>query len=431
MNAEAAHARMDRILSLLRAEEYFTVGASPRFRAVERRLTWQASRAAMLVIALGVPLHVLALGALHPRDIGFIILVDGGLGAFSLAAWWSLGRFLRHWPEAVTFVLSLAVSGASILLAVTGPRMVELAICYLVFIPPLVALVVPWRSWTEVRWLAVYGFAAIAFFAGVAPDGPLTVTDRLDLIVALLVTLGAALIGHILLFRRHVRTFVQVQALGRLQRRETQQRSELQRVYRSLEVTARTDELTGAGNRLKLHEDLKAARSRLARTGNRFGLLEVDLDHFKAVNDAFGHLAGDEVLRRVSKSLRDSLRAGDSVYRYGGEEFLVLLADVSGGVLEVGERIRAAIECLGLIHPSNPPRDFVTVSVGAAAIGPADLEATNDDWFARVDVALYQAKAGGRNRVSVAASTTGTTAGRSRRVRPAPAPRPLPAEQVP
>ena len=360
----------------------------------------------MLVIAIGVPVHILVLGALHPHDFAYIALVDGLLGSFALAAWWSLGRMLRHWAELLTFVLSLAVGAVSILLAVTGPRMVELAIAYLVFIPPLVALVMPWRSWTEIRWLGVYGIAAIVFFADVAPDGSLTVGDRQDLVFALMATLGAALTGHVLLFRRHVRSFVQVQALGRLQRRETKQRSELQRVYRSLEVTARTDELTGTGNRLKLHEDLKAARSRLARTGVRFGLLEIDLDHFKAVNDSFGHLAGDEVLRRVAKSLRDSLRGDDSVYRYGGEEFLVLLNDISGGVLEVSERIRSTIEGLGLIHSPNPPGDFVTVSVGSAAIGPADLEATNDDWFSRVDVALYQAKADGRNRVAVAPTTT-------------------------
>ena len=431
MNAEVFGARIDRILGLLRAEEYFTVGASPRFRAVERRLTLQASRAAMLVIALGAPVHILALGALHPQDLPYLALVDGALGAAAIGAWLALGRRLRHWPESVTFVLSLAVGGTSILLAVTGPRMVDLAIAYLVFIPPLVALVMPWRSWTEIRWLGVYGAAGITFFANVTPDSGLSIVDRQDLIFALLVTICAALTGHILLFRRHVRAFVQVQALGRLQRRETKQRSELQRVYRSLEVTARTDELTGTGNRLKLHEDLKAARSRLARTGNRFGLLEIDLDHFKAVNDAFGHLAGDEVLRRVARSLRDSLRAGDAVYRYGGEEFLVLLADVSGGGLEVSDRVRAGIEAPGLIHPSNPPRDFVTVSVGAAAIGPADLEATNDDWFARVDVALYKAKADGRNRVSVAPSTTAAGLPRPKRVRPDPALKPLPAEQVP
>jgi diguanylate cyclase (GGDEF)-like protein len=301
--------------------------------------------------------------------------------------------------------MSLAVGAAAMLLAVSGPRLVALAVGYLLFIPPVVALVLPWRSQAEARWLGFYGISTIVFFATVAPDGWLAATDRRDLIFVLLMSLAAALTGHVLVFRRQVRSFAQVQALGRLQCRETRQRSELQRVHRSLEVTARTDELTGTGNRMKLDEDLRAARGRLARTGGRFGLLEIDLDHFKAINDAFGHLTGDDVLRRVSRALLDAVRSDDAVYRYGGEEFLVLLGDVSGGVFGAGERVRAAVEALGLIHPANLPFEHMTVSVGAFLISRADLAATNDGWFGCVDIALYEAKAGGRNRVVVAQPT--------------------------
>ena len=385
----------------------------------------------MLVIALGSPVHVIGLGLFHPADVAYIALVDGLLGLAAAVAWWSLGRTLRHWPEPVVFVMSLAVAGATMLLAVTGPQMVELSFGYLLFIPPLVALVVPWRSLTEVRWLASYGLGVIIFFATVTPDGSFTVADRQDLIFALLVALAAALTGHVLLFRRHVRSFAQLQALRQLQRSETRQRSQLQLVHRSLRLAARTDGLTGAGNRLRLDEDLRSARGRLARTGGPFGLLEVDLDHFKAINDAFGHLAGDEVLRRVAGTLRDTLRDGDSVYRYGGEEFLILLGDVSGGVRGAGERVRAAIEDLAIGHPSNAPFARVTISVGAALVGPADWAATNDQWFSRVDVALYRAKSEGRNRVAVAPRPRrrGTVAGsgRVRRRRPGA----FPSERLP
>jgi diguanylate cyclase (GGDEF)-like protein len=410
---EATRTRLHRLRRLLLAEEYFAVASTPRFRAVERRLTWHAGRAAMAVIGLSVPLHVIVLALFHPADAAYIALVDGALGASAAVAWWSLGRALRHWPELVVFGMSLAVAAATMLLALSGPHMVLLSVGYLLFLPPLVALVVPWRSWTEVRWLAVYGIAVIVFFAIVAPAGSLAADDRQDLIFALLVVLAAALTGHVLLFRRQVRAFAQLQALGRLQRRETHLRSELQGVYRSLEVTARSDELTSTGNRLKLDEDLRTARGRMARTGRRFGLLEVDLDHFKAVNDAFGHLAGDAALRQVATALRTVVRSDDSVYRYGGEEFLVILGDVSGGVLAAGERVRAAIEALGLIHPSNAPYACVTVSVGAAVIGPADAAATNDEWFGRVDVALYLAKSEGRNRVAVAPPTPASLETRS------------------
>jgi diguanylate cyclase (GGDEF)-like protein len=245
----------------------------------------------------------------------------------------------------------------------------------------------------------------MVFFATVGPDGWLAPADRRDLIFALLVSLAGAFTGHVLVFRRQVRSFAQVQALGKLQRRETRQWAELQRVHRSLEVTARTDELTGTGNRKKLDEDLRTARGRLARTGGRFGLLEIDLDHFKTINDTFGHVAGDEILRRVSRALLDAVRSDDAVYRYGGEEFLVLLGNVSGGVLGAGERVREAVARLGLVHPANLPFEQVTVSVGASVISPADLAASNDEWFSRVDIALYQAKAEGRNRVAVAQPT--------------------------
>jgi diguanylate cyclase (GGDEF)-like protein len=421
MVAQEARTRFRRLLSLLRSEEYFVVAGDPRFRAVERRLTWQAGRAAMLVIALGSPVHVIGLGILHPADAAYIALVDGLLGLAAAVAWWSLGRTLRHWPEPVVFVMTLAVAGVTMLLAVTGPRMVALSFGYLLFVPPLVALVLPWRSLTEFRWLATYGSGVIIFFATVTPDGSFAVTDGRDLIFALLVALAAALTGHVLLFRRHVRGFAQLRALRDLQRSETRQRSELQLVQRSLKLAARTDGLTGTGNRLRLDEDLRTARGRLARTGVPFGLLEVDLDHFKAINDAFGHLAGDEVLRRVAGTLRGALREGDSVYRYGGEEFLVLLGDVSGGVRGAGERVRAAIEDLAIGHPSNAPFARVTISVGAALFGPADWAATNDQWFSRVDVALYRAKAEGRNRVAVAPATAATREGRRLRAGPSPA----------
>ena len=374
----------------------------------------------MLVIALGAPLHIFVLTLVHPADAPYIALVDGALGATAAIAWWSLGGVLRHWPEPVVFVMSLAVGAVAMLLAVTGPHLVDLAVGYLLFMPPVVALVLPWRSLTEIRWLGIYGCAAIVFFASVAPGGSLALTDRQDLVFALLVSLTAAMTGHVLLFRRSARSFGHVQALGKLQRRETRQRSELQVVYSSLKVAARTDGLTSTGNRLRLEEDLRVARGRLARSGGCLGFLEIDLDHFKAINDTYGHLAGDEVLRRVAAALRSAVRGGDTVYRVGGEEFLVLLGDPSGGVVGAAERVRAAVEELGLVHPSNSPFDRVTVSVGAALIGPADSAATNDEWFSRGDVALYRAKAEGRNRVAVAPPTPEVLKGRPPRPGPSP-----------
>lgn len=400
-----------RLVRLIQAKEYFAVAESRRFRAAQRRLTRTSTRAGMLVIVAAAPIHVVVLSILHPSDAPVIGAIDGSLGIVAFAGWWALGDRFRHWSEAVAFVATLGIAIAAMLLAVSSPHLVALAIAYLMFLPTLVALVIPWRTYTEVRWLAVYGSATVAFltFVPVGPGVPLALIDRSDLIVALVVTLAASFTGHVLLFRQQIRTFSQLQAIARLHRGENSQRIELERVYHSLEVTARTDELTRVGNRLRLDEDLVTVRARVGRTARPFGLLEADLDHFKAVNDRLGHLAGDAVLRRVAAVLRDTVRADDTVYRYGGEEFLVILDNIAGGVEAAAERVRRAVQDLGLAHPGNEPHGVVTVSVGAVALGPADLGRTADEWFARVDGALYEAKAAGRNHIAVAAPTDEVT----------------------
>lgn len=397
-----ARARLRGIVQLIEAKEYYAVGASPRYLAAQRHRTRDAARAAMLVVAAAAPIHVLALSLLHPSAAGFLLLVNGVLGSTALTAWWALRRGLRQRPELVAFVVSIAVLLSVVATAVGGPRIVELAIAYTMFMPTLVALVIPWRTWTEVRWLATYAAGGLLLIIFV-PSASLSASGRSDLIFALVVSVIASFIGHVLLFRNHVRSFSQMQSIARLHRRENSQRVELERVYRSLEITARTDELTQVGNRMKLEEDLVSIRARIGRTGRPVGLLEIDLDHFKAVNDHLGHLAGDAVLREVARAIRTAVRADDAVFRYGGEEFLIILGNIAGGVEAAGERLRLAVERLALPHPGNPPFGLVTISVGAAPFGPGDLAQSADEWFARVDAALYEAKGAGRNRVAVAA----------------------------
>ena len=162
--------------------------------------------------------------------------------------------------------------------------------------------------------------------------------------------------------------------------------------------------MTGAANRIRLAEDLRVVRSRLDRQTASFGLVAIDLDRFKLINDRFGHLAGDEVLRRVVAAARASMRPTDTIYRFGGEEFLVLLeTSTRAGLSAATERLRAGVEAVGYEHPDNVPFGVVTISQGAVLLTPADLEQPDDEWFARADAALYRAKEGGRNRVELAA----------------------------
>lgn len=156
------------------------------------------------------------------------------------------------------------------------------------------------------------------------------------------------------------------------------------------------DPLTGLSNRNALEQRLAELDGQPSGRdeGLTHALLLCDLDHFKQVNDKLGHATGDAVLQEVAYVMRASLRAGDSIYRVGGEEILVVLPGASReDAVEVAERLRRAV------RQSRPVGVGVTVSIGVAVSGP---EAVNsDDLVARADAALYTAKAGGRDTVWV------------------------------
>jgi diguanylate cyclase (GGDEF)-like protein len=139
------------------------------------------------------------------------------------------------------------------------------------------------------------------------------------------------------------------------------------------------------------------------RLGHAHGLIVVDLDRFKLINDRLGHLAGDEVLRETVAAIQRTIRADDAIYRFGGEEFLVIVrVPDRDSLAAAAERVRAAVERAALHHPENPPGSVVTVSLGGILVTSADLVTSDDEWFARADAALYEAKETGRNRVVLA-----------------------------
>jgi diguanylate cyclase (GGDEF)-like protein len=158
-----------------------------------------------------------------------------------------------------------------------------------------------------------------------------------------------------------------------------------------------TDELTGLHNRRFFEQELKREVERTRRFGRSLALVVVDVDHFKAYNDTFGHRAGDEALRRVAGHLADAVpRRLDAVARYGGEEFVVLLAETDAeGARLVAERIRESVQGSGGF------RRRLTISAGIADTLGDDCEA--ESLVERADEALYEAKRDGRNCVRVAA----------------------------
>jgi diguanylate cyclase (GGDEF)-like protein len=160
-----------------------------------------------------------------------------------------------------------------------------------------------------------------------------------------------------------------------------------------LEASIR-DELTGLHNRRYLMSRLNEEFERARRHGTALGLLMIDVDHFKVVNDNFGHLVGDEVLRSIAQTLAGMLREYDVGGRYGGEEFAVLLVETTpADMVKLAERIREKIEQLA--DHGNTTGIHVTISIGLAVLNDDD---TTETLLQRADMALYQAKEAGRNR---------------------------------
>jgi diguanylate cyclase (GGDEF)-like protein len=189
-----------------------------------------------------------------------------------------------------------------------------------------------------------------------------------------------------------------------LHRTLAQKTAELEQANRELFDTARTDALTRVGNRLRLHEDLTRLEGQAERYGHRYAVAMCDLDHFKAYNDALGHLAGDAALSAVAAILARECRTSDSVYRYGGEELAIVMTEQSlDSATTAMERIRRAVLAAEVVHPASPTAPFLTISVGVAARRAGrspDGRAAGDDVLHRADEALYRAKVSGRNRVS-------------------------------
>jgi diguanylate cyclase len=174
-------------------------------------------------------------------------------------------------------------------------------------------------------------------------------------------------------------------------------------LIRRLESLSSTDQLTGLYNRRIVMERLEEEHARFQRSGQTYAVIMMDLDHFKKVNDTYGHSAGDDVLREVAQRLRQSVRSTDTLARMGGEEFLLLLPmnDIDGALVHAG-RIRKRIAASPIATGSGSIA--VTLSLGVAEVFTKDNAA--EVVVMRADAALYRAKAAGRNRVEMAQRAT-------------------------
>lgn len=182
----------------------------------------------------------------------------------------------------------------------------------------------------------------------------------------------------------------------------TKKNEELEMIQRELESAlnqlgqlAVTDELTGLFNRRQFTATLNKQIENAKKAARPFGLLLIDIDHFKKINDTYGHLAGDEILKKFSEVSKLCLRDSDFMARYGGEEFVVLLPNVTMEILmECSERIRSCVNTISLDNADKGKT--ITVSIGATHY---HLNEPSEEVMARADAALYLAKEQGRNRV--------------------------------
>lgn len=166
--------------------------------------------------------------------------------------------------------------------------------------------------------------------------------------------------------------------------------------YRAALLLSFRDALTGLGNRAALDQTLLRELQLAERHGQDLSLLMIDLDHFKKINDHYGHAKGDEALKAVTATIQVACRNSDICFRFGGEEFIVLLPKTNGsGARIIAERIREQVEQLVVDNGQTTINPTVSIGIATLALGQGD---TVESLFARADKALYRAKTEGRNR---------------------------------
>ncbi len=343
-----------------------------------------------------------------PWRPALLLLVLGASSALALGALLRAGRLRLVGPAAAAVWVPLDLAVVTALVAISGGATSPLWVLY-------AAVLLPAAFAAGTAGVAMASAAVAAAYAGALPllAGRLdTAPAALGRIALLLAALLPAQRGIVELRRKRQR----VAALRRSERdralelealsAELEARNrELDRLNRELERAAVTDSLTGLPNRRYLLQTVRTAIGRVRRrraegSANRdLGVLMVDLDRFKRINDLFGHEAGDAVLREAAQRIRRAVREADIVVRWGGEEFLVLAPEVDRARLgELADRIRERVAATAA-HTSRGGAVPTTCSVGYAA-WPLDAEErlSWEDAVALADAALRIAKAEGRNR---------------------------------
>lgn len=364
-----------------------------RVRAAERRALRRAVVMGSAVMAALLAADVAVnLGFGVPGALG-LAPIELGAAALTVGAGLAARRGAARSEVLALLILLLAFGTALIGLAIM-PAGRLLGVAQLAIILLGAGLFLPWDRRWHAGGLAAATLLAAAF--AISPLGAALVPgDHANLLAAVIMAAATSLIGHAL-WQGRLRGMLEQQfELRELSRYAQRQEAHVMELNRELNHVARLDSLTGIGNRMALDE----AIARLLDQGGRlrpvpFALVLLDIDHFKAYNDLHGHLAGDAALGHLGSVLRRAIRGGDLAFRYGGEEFLLILPEVDlNGAIRAAERVRVAAE-----EPTSGLPPF-TVSGGVALCDPADGR-NPEPLLRRADAALYLAKRAGRNRIA-------------------------------
>lgn len=350
-------------------------------RIAELRRVLRLGSFLVAVILLGT---AFAFAARFPSGGSAMFIVWASGAAANFTFWLVADRATNRFVAPLTVLMTITPAIA-LLITAGEPSALLATASGLAILPVAVPLFMAWTRAGRARWLVAYA-APVEVIILATGFGHLGLVQRVD--VATNVGIGVV-IG-----------WVGGEMLERLRGRALEQESELRRLNDELLIRATTDALTGLANRRQLDTDLQGLSIPGPDGIGSCAFLMLDLDHFKRLNDELGHAVGDAALRSVAAELQRVVRQLDTTYRYGGEEFLVIMRDASlAAAAATGERIREAISDLELVGGTGTT-DRLTISCGVA-FSPTGLE----DWdgvLAAADSALYEAKATGRNRVCLA-----------------------------
>jgi diguanylate cyclase (GGDEF)-like protein len=304
----------------------------------------------------------------------FGLVISGSIMLASIAWSPAFERLYLQWAQIIVPVRNSIVA-AHIAEAAAHGQLEMLMVLPIVLLGPFFFLGLRFRTALLSGVLTVASFIAYAIFFELAL--PVALRSSAFLLMALIACAIAA---------RHLEKWSRTSFL------ETRFIAEL----------AQQDALTGTKNRRVFDEHLARLWPQAIEDGRAIAILLIDVDHFKAYNDRYGHQAGDEVLRRVAQTVQALvLRPLDVLARYGGEEFAAVLYDVDGNqAMATADRIRRAVEELDIKHRGSRTSAVVTISVGVAVIEPT-LERNPRGALQLADQALYEAKVRGRNRVEL------------------------------